>query len=74
MYARLKMASLWPLNPDGTLNMYVYEETFVFESATSLDDIQGIDFLAYTYDFSKEYGEDGFCEITRVNGWKNTAE
>lgn len=65
---------LWPLNPDGTLNMYVYEQTFVFESATSLDDIQGIDFLAYTYDFSKEYGEDGFCEITRVNGWKNTAE
>lgn len=65
---------LWPLNPDGTLNMYVYEQTFVFESATSLDDIQGIDFLAYTYDFSKEYGEDGFCEITRVNGWKNQAE
>lgn len=65
---------LWPLNPDGTLNMYVYEQTFVFESATSLDDIQGIDFLSYTYDFSKEYGEDGFCEITRVNGWKNTEE
>ena len=62
------------LNPDGTLNMYVYEHTFVFESATSLEDIQGIDFLAYAYDFSKEYGEDGFCEITRVNGWKNTAE
>lgn len=65
---------LWPLNPDETLNMYVYEQTFVFESATSLDDIQGIDFLAYTYDLSKEYGDEGFCEITRVNGWKNEAE
>lgn len=65
---------LWPLNPDGTFNMNVYERTFVFESATSLDDIQGIDFLAYKYDLSKDYGDEDFCKITRVNGWKNTAE
>ncbi len=65
---------LWPLNPDGTFNMNVYEYTFVFESATSLDDIQGIDFLAYKYDLSKDYDDEGFCTITRVNGWKNTAE
>lgn len=67
-------AGSWPLNEDGTFNTNVYEQTFVFESATSLDDIQGIDFLSYSYDLSKDYDDEGFCTITRVKGWKNTVE
>ncbi len=61
---------LWPLNPDGTLNMNVYEQTFYFDNATSLDDIQGIEFLSWDYDYSGETPEPKTLR-SRITGWIN---
>lgn len=61
---------LWPMNPDGTLNMNVYEKTFYFQSATSLDDISRIDFLAWECDYSEETPKP-ISVRSRVTGWYN---
>ncbi len=62
--------NLWPLNPDGTLNMNVYEITYYFNTATSPDDILAIDFLSWEYDYSKEAPEPKALR-SKVTGWIN---
>lgn len=61
---------LWPLNPDGTVNRHVFEKTFYFSAATSLDDILSIDFLSWNYDYSGETPEPESFK-SRTTGWYN---